>query len=149
MENNSPDFGPTEDIHANVMAFLWGPVINLSIILAVYSYRQYAIILHGLISFFVGLFSLIISLAILATTGMIDMIPDDPGNVLYNHYRVGLAAMLCIIAQILLGIMIRLFNICQFRSIVILRIRMVHKVSGYLMVILCKSNYYLIFWLND
>lgn len=46
------------------MYILWGPIINLSIILAIYTYRRYAVVAHIIISAFVGLFSLAISLNI-------------------------------------------------------------------------------------
>jgi hypothetical protein len=46
--------------------------MNFSIIMAIYSYRKYAIILHSLVSAFVSIFSLALSLQILATTGFPD-----------------------------------------------------------------------------
>ncbi len=53
------------------MYILWGPIINVSIILGIYTYRRYAVIAHIFISAFVGLFSLAISLNIPAEKGFV------------------------------------------------------------------------------
>ena len=126
------------------MAYLWGPVMNVAIFFAIYSYRTYAIIIHGVISLFVGIFSLAVSLSILYTSGF----PPSTGE-FYNHFNVGFTAMLCIIVQLLMGLALKLFNVFDFNSNLLLKLRYAHRIFGYLMVILCKSNYYIIFQQNE
>ncbi len=41
------EFGSTGEIHKHWMFYLWGPVMNIAIILAIYSYRKYAVISHA------------------------------------------------------------------------------------------------------
>jgi hypothetical protein len=62
------------------MHILWGPIINVSIILGIYTYRRYAVISHIVISAFVGILSLAISLNIPATRGY-----ADPADKAYPH----------------------------------------------------------------
>ena len=137
---NKMALGPTSDLHEQSMAYLWGPVINVAIFLALYSYRPYAILLHGLITLFVGVFSLAISLTILYNAGF-----PQPTAKLYNHFNIGFAAMLCIILQLLMGMALKLINVFDFSSALILKLSYAHKIFGYLMVLLCKANYYVIF----
>jgi hypothetical protein len=59
-------------LHKDYMSVLWGPVINLSIILGIYTYRRYAVIAHSIISGFVGIFSMIISFYIPAKKGFVE-----------------------------------------------------------------------------
>ena len=132
--------GPTASIHEATMSYLWGPVMNVAIFLAMYSYRTYTIILHGFISLLVGIFSLAVSLTILSNTGF----PPSTAK-LYNHVNIGFTAMLCIIVQLLLGLALNLFNVFDFSSGLLLKLGYAHRIFGYLMVILAKANYYVIF----
>ena len=126
------------------MAYLWGPVMNVAIFFAIYSYRTYAIIIHGLLSLFVGIFSLAISLTILYSSGFLPSTGE-----FYNHFNVGFAAILCIIFQLLMGLALKLLNVFEFSSNLVLKLRYTHRIFGYLMVILCKSNYYIIYQQNE
>lgn len=105
------EFGSTGEIHKHWMFYLWGPVMNIAIILAIYSYRKYAVISHAVISSFVGIFSLAVSLHILVTTGF----PDGTDH-LSTHYYIGFIAMLTIMIQLLLGLATKLLNIFDFGS---------------------------------
>lgn len=64
--------------------------------------------------------------------------------ILNAHYCVGIAALITISFVTLLGIMTKLLNILQAKSSTILLIRKIHMVSGYIILGLCKSNYYII-----
>ena len=74
-------YGPTTELHEEVMHILWGPIMNFAIIMAIYSYRRYAIILHSVLTAFVSLFSLILSLEILVYVR--GFVPKT--NKHYNH----------------------------------------------------------------
>lgn len=126
------------------MAYLWGPVMNVAIFLAIYAYRPYAIILHGSIALLVGIYSLAVSLTILYNTGF-----PPPTAKLYNHFNIGFAAMLCIIVQLLLGLALKLFNVFDFSSALLLKLAYAHRIFGYLMVLLCKASYYVAFQVGE
>jgi hypothetical protein len=77
---SADEFGSTIDVHMETMHILWGPIINVSIILGIYTYRRYAVISHIVISAFVGIFSLAISLNIPGSSGY-----ADPTDDVYTH----------------------------------------------------------------
>lgn len=131
-------YGPTTEIHEKAMHILWGPVINFSIILAMYSYRRYAMILHAFISTFVTIFSLIISLEILVFIG--GFVPKT--NKHYDHECIGFTAMLLVMIQVILGILMKVFNCFNFSSNLIHKLSIAHRLLGYALTVLCKVNYY-------
>ena len=129
-----------EELHESTMAILWGPVMNIAIILATYSYRTYAIILHAVIGFCVGLWTLAVSLTILAYFGF----PDSTFE-LYNHINLGFACMIFLIIQILLGFSLKILNYFDFSSNILSKLVYCHRFLGYILIILAKTNYYIIF----
>jgi hypothetical protein len=71
--NGGDDFyGDSKEAHSELMAALWCPIIDIAIILSFYTYRRYAVIIHGIVGSFICLFSVITSLAIIGKTGMLD-----------------------------------------------------------------------------
>lgn len=65
-------FGTTVDAHKTMMAIIWGPVIDIVIIIALYNYRKIWGYLHGLAGLFACVYTLATSIPILMTTGMIN-----------------------------------------------------------------------------
>lgn len=65
------DFGSTYELHSALMAIIWGPGINVAIIVVLYSYRKYYIYLHAFCGIFATVYSIATSLPILLTTGIL------------------------------------------------------------------------------
>lgn len=133
-------FGATINLHMELIHYFWGPVMNFSIILALYSYRKYANILHGLLSLAISIFSLVISLNILVHYGW----PKSTSK-LSPHFIIGFTAMMSILLTIAFSLTMKLLIICKSSSVWILRLRLMHKVMGYLTMMVAKANYYYIF----
>lgn len=155
MNQNQPNypnypllFGSTYNAHSALMAVIWGPGINVAILCAIYSYRMIWPALHGLLTLFACLFSLSTALPILVYTGILPssttIDPTTRGSAIHNHEMVGIACMAVISAQMLLGLTTKLCNIWGIPTMRILMLRKVHMIFGYTMVILCKSNSYII-----
>ena len=134
-------FGPTVHIHHKSMAYLWGPVINITIIMALYSYRVYAIAFHAIVAFTVSIFTLAVTFPIMTNAGF----PPPKIAPLYDHVILGFVCLLIIMLQVILGIFMKVGNIFDFSSNVIHKLNLVHKILGYITVILCKANYMVIF----
>lgn len=130
------------------MGIVWGPGINIAIILAIYSYRKAWPIIHGIAGTFACIYSLACTLPILFNTGIVSssstIDPKRSGPVINAHYLVGIACMVVIGLQLILGIATKLINVFQGKSNTILGVRKVHVVFGYLMVLLCKADIYII-----
>lgn len=146
-------FGSTVDSHVNVMAYIWGPGINIAIILALYSYRRYASILHGMMGAGACLFTLATVFPMLEITGVVasdnNITQDVDGYTLYVHYMIGITCIAIILASTLLGLASRLLILFSAPTNVILLIKFCHKIMGYLTAILCKSNSYVIYGISD
>jgi hypothetical protein len=93
-------FGSTGEAHAGLMAAIWGPGINIAIILAMYSYRKWWGYVHAAAGAFACLYTLGTSIPILFYTGIISK--DSNQNYKYAattlnyHYLVGIACMFVI-----------------------------------------------------
>jgi hypothetical protein len=94
-------FGSTGGAHAGLMAALWGPGINIAIILSFYSYRKWWGILHGIYGAFTCIYTLATSLPILFYTGIIPK--DSNQDLKYSaptlnlHYLVEIACLLVVL----------------------------------------------------
>jgi hypothetical protein len=129
------------------MAYIWGPVINLGIILVMYSYRIRWVVIHGLIALFAFLFTLSTSIPILKTTGVISSDSSflDEYPLLHIHYKIGIACLAVISIQVVMGIAAILMQLLQARSLYIIWMKRAHAIFGYTIIILIKSNYYINF----
>lgn len=132
------------------MAVLWGPGINLAIILAMYSYRKYYVYLHICFGVFITVYSIGTALPILFTTGIISESGKDgiTPSQMYAHYVVGISALCAIFLQAALGAATKLGNVYQFSSSSVIVLKYGHTILGYLVALLSKSNVYIIYW-ND
>jgi hypothetical protein len=138
-------YGPTGWAHANLMAYIWGPCMNIAVQLAMYRYRVWWIVLHGITGTFAFIFTVATSITILANTGLISKksaFIDEYSN-LYLHYRIGIACLVIITIQFLLGLATLLMQFCQAKSLFIVNVKKLHTIFGYIIVILIKSNYYI------
>lgn len=141
----SAAFGPTITTHMDIMAFIWGPGINVAIFLAMYNYRKWWGFLHAMAGAFAFIFTLSTGLSILATSGMI---PDDSPYldsypVLNTHYKIGITCLIVLSIQFALGLTAKIMQFSQGRSITIINLKKTHTISGYLVIILVKSNFYI------
>lgn len=141
-------FGSTAEAHAGLMDVLWGPGINIAIFLSFYSYRKWWGILHGIFGVFACIYTLATSLPILFYTGII---PKDStqnlkfgASVLNPHYLVGIACMFVIAIETVMGVITKLMYYCSTKSMTIINMKKAHAIFGYLIIILCKSDYVII-----
>lgn len=143
----SAGYGPTGDAHQALMAYLWGPVINLGIILVLYSYRIRWVVIHGLFGLFAFIFTMSTAIPILKTTGVIaaDSAFLDDYPLLDIHYRIGIVCLVIMSAQVLMGMAAILMQVFQARSLFIVRMKKLHAIFGYTIIILIKANYYINF----
>jgi hypothetical protein len=141
-------FGSTYYFHSLLMDLIWGPGINLSILIVLYSYRNYYVYAHSIFGLFATIFTIATSLPILLKTGIISTAPsgvNDSGSIIYAHYIVGIIAISSIFLVAILGIATKLMNILQASSSSIMLVRNAHRILGYLIAILAKSNIYIIY----
>lgn len=148
--DESAGYGPTGEAHQALMAYLWGPVINLGIILVLYSYRIRWVVVHGLLGLFSFIFTMCTALPILNTTGVI---PSDSGLLddypnLGIHYRIGIVCLVIMSIQVLMGMTALLMQVFQARSLIIIRMKRAHAIFGYTIIILIKANYYINFTID-
>jgi hypothetical protein len=71
------------------------------------------------------------------------------GSTIYAHYIVGIASMAAVLLLALLGIATKLSNILQLSSLTIIILKNVHRILGYMISILAKSNIYIIYGPSD
>jgi hypothetical protein len=141
-------FGSTANIHSACMGALWGPLVNLSVMIAAYSYRKYSFFTHAVFGIFACSLTLVSSIPILNTTGIV---PTDStihqhykGSTLHWHYIIGILCLIALAIEIMLGILTRLMNIAGRKSENILLLKKIHQLFGYLALVLCKINIYII-----
>lgn len=144
-------YGPTTTVHVAGMAYVWGPGINFVILLAMYRYRIWWVLLHGLGGAFACLFTLSTSIPILMKTGMIS---DGSFFLKYHprlvyHYKIGIAVFVIVSLQFLLGLISLIMQFAQARSLFIINIKKAHTIFGFLIIILIKSNFYINIKIDD
>lgn len=140
-------FGDTIYAHEDVMAEIWGPAANIAILLAYNAHRPWCVYLHGVYFLFVALFTLSTSIPILRSTGIIGRDHQSiyfDAKVLNAHYGVGISCLISISIVAMLGILTKLLNILHVKSATILQIRKLHTYFGYVILALCKANYFII-----
>ena len=135
--------------HGNFMSAIWIPCVNIAIILIIYAYRKYWVWLHMAFFVFALVITLVSSFGIYARTGMIPANSTEDygeysGNRLRGHYILGFVAIALIIAVSILGTLTKLLNIFNARSSTIILVRKIHTWSGYLAVLACKANIYIL-----
>lgn len=130
------------------MHILWGPVANIAIFLAQYSYRRYPFFVHALFGLVACIFTLATAIPMLLFTGIVQpdstISEDIEGKVLNCHYIVGITCLVAVSIVAILGIISKAVNITGGRSSTIITIRKIHHYLGLAIVILCKANIYII-----
>ena len=131
------------------MGALWSPAANIAIFLIIYAYRKYWVWLHMLFFTFAIIITLATSLPILFHTGLIPAnstktYDDFSATTMRTHYILGIVC--CIAAGLvsLLGILTKLLNVVNTRSTIILLMRRIHTWTGYIAVLSCKANIYVL-----
>lgn len=137
-------YGPTATVHLGVMAYLWGPAINIAIFFAMYRYRTWWVFIHAISGAFATLFTMASSLPLLVQNGIISddspFLDDYP--LLDIHFKIGLTCVIVISIQFLLGLLTLLLQLTKGRSIIIFNMKKIHAILGYALIILFKSNTY-------
>lgn len=64
-------YGSSSELHQLLMRYLWGPGANLAVILVLYTYRKWWVWLHALFFVATSTITLITTIPILLTTGII------------------------------------------------------------------------------
>jgi uncharacterized membrane protein len=95
----SYSFGPTIDLHTGSMYLLWCPIIDVFIIMATFSSSRFAIYAHAIGAFMVSVFSIMITLPILATNGLVSSESDLNEH---NHMLMGLTCLTLVVVQVIL-----------------------------------------------
>jgi len=141
-------FGSTGDTHAGLMAGLWGPAANIAVILVLYSYRKWWVYVHAAFFLLATIITLATSIPILTYTGIISrdstITYKYSASVLNLHYLIGITCLASITLVALTGLLTKLLNLCSAKSNTILLLRKLHSISGYLVLMLCKINNYVI-----
>jgi hypothetical protein len=131
----SYSFGPTIDLHTGSMYLLWCPIIDVFIIMATFSSSRFAIYAHAIGAFLVSVFSIMITLPILATNGLVSS-ESDPNE--HNHMLMGLTCLTLVVVQVILGVLSRIANIFPTNSVVVINFHRAHKILGICLVISAK-----------
>lgn len=140
-------FGNTIEYHKQAMAELCGPAANVAILLLLHKHNKWTVILHGIYFAFLTLFTLSTSIPIIQKTGMYDKDKKTKKSnafIIYLHYCIGIAAMVALAVATVLGLVTKLLNLFKAKSITILFWRKMHRVAGYLILAVVKTNYYVI-----
>lgn len=128
-----------QEIHNDLLPYIWTIAINVGIFLALYRYRKYTMIGHFIIGFAVACSTLIIAMPLLVDKP----IPTTP-SVRKDHFLIGIAIVAAIFLEVLLGALSKLLNFCKTPSLVIYWLGKVHRYLGYALTILCKFQVYYI-----
>ena len=140
-------YGSTAELHTLLMRYIWGPGVNVAIIIVLYTYRKWWTWVHGTLLALASLATIALSLPILVTTGIVypDMVFPTSHNrqTLYSHYAIGITCMVLMVVVSGGGFANRISYMAQLSSKTIQIIRWSHRISGYILIILCKVNYYL------
>jgi len=80
-------------------------------------------------------FSLMITLPILATSGIV---PSSNDAQAHNHILMGLVCVTLIVGMIISGVLSRLVNILPTKSALVINIHKAHKIFGLTLAILAK-----------
>ena len=131
------------------MGALWSPCANIAIFLIIYSYRKYWVWLHMLFFTFATVITLVSSLPILFHTGFIstssNKIYDDfSAATLGTHYILGLICCCAVGLVSILGVLTKLLNLCNASTNSILALRRIHTWTGYVALLACKANIYIL-----
>ena len=130
---NSPyyqkDYGPTIGLHVYLMGAIWSPLANIAILIMICTYRKYAVWVHGLFFTFATIITLACSIPIIIKAGI-------SCQSVKNMFAT--VSLFLITFNTLLGMMVKMLNICGARSSTILKVKKIHKMSGYIVVMCCK-----------
>ena len=143
------DFGSTADLHESFMGALWSPCANIAIFLIIYSYRKYWVWLHMLFFTVATIITLASSLPIVFHTGFISpsstkTYDDWSAATLATHYILGIVCCCAVALVSILGAITKLLVIINSKSTAILVLRRIHTWSGYIAVLSCKANIYVL-----
>ena len=147
-EDGYEDYGSTGGLHASMMGALWSPCANIAIILIIYSYRKYWVWVHMAYFTFATIITLVSSIPIWFYTGLIPrdspIVYDDySAGTLNTHYILGMVCCGLVVIASLIGVLTKVLNICNARSVTIIWVRRIHTWFSYVTVWACKVNCYI------
>lgn len=129
------------------MPYLWGPVINVSIFIVRHFYGKLALLFHILVGLISVIFTFASSIPINRSADVDSMSVKYLETYVNNitiHYRIGIACIFILGFEVIIGVSNRIMNMIGGRSILIIRLKKLHKLLGYIILILCKTNIYVI-----
>ena len=137
-------WGPTSSLHKMWLPWIWGPAATVAVILALFSFKKLSIWLHGIFFLFATIMTLVTSIPILTFAGIV---PADstkqykyPTHILNAHMILGITCFSVVAVVTVMGITIQLLKLFNGRTSIILLLKKMHRILGYLIVLLCKSN---------
>ena len=138
-------FGDTVNLHILLLRYLWGPGANVLIILVLYSYRKWWAWVHGVLLSLSALLTIAITFPMLIAGGY----PYPPDNAkpnqikLYRHASIGVTCMVLMVVVSAGGLINKMGMLANTSPKTVQKLRWGHRIGGYILLILLKSNYYL------
>ena len=137
-------WGPTSGLHKMWMPWLWGPAASVAVFLAFFTFRKISTWIHGLFFLFATIMTLVTSIPILTFAGIV---PADstkhykyPTNILNAHMIIGITCFSVVALVTILGLATQLLKFFNGRSSLLLLLKKIHAILGYLILLLCKAN---------
>lgn len=130
---------PFQDIHEELLPYMWTIAINIGIFLALYRYRKYSMVGHFLIGLGVACCTLITSMPLLLDKP----IPTAP-SVRTTHIYIGIAIVAAIFLEVVVGSLSKILNFFKTPSLLIYWLGKFHRYFGYALTLLCKFQVYYI-----
>ena len=120
------------------MPILWSVLINTFVILATFSSSRLCIYIHAFGTFLVTATTLLFT--IMLSQGL-SYEMNQPFSMTLHYYMGNICLMLSLL-QVFFGLFTRVTNVLQLSSQVIRYLRRVHKITGIILLILCKFQVY-------
>jgi hypothetical protein len=137
-------WGPTSNLHKMFMPWLWGPAASVAVFLAFFTFRKISIWLHGLFFLFATIMTLVTSIPILTFAGIVPANSTKqykyPTNILNAHMIIGITCFSVVGLVTILGITTQILKFFNGRSRLLILLKKMHKILGYLILLLCKTN---------
>lgn len=137
-------WGPTSGLHKMWLPWIWGPAASVAVILALFTFKKISIWIHGIFFLFATIMTLVTSIPILTYAGIV---PADstkqykyPTNILNAHMIIGITCFSVVCLVTVLGITTQLLKLFNGKSSLLILLKKIHTILGYLILLLCKIN---------
>ena len=147
IDNLQGKYGETLDLHILLMRYLWGPGANVAVTLALYTYRKWWSWLHGTLLTLAAVLTIAITFPMMISAGFPYPNPDNPTAFqikIYKHASIGVTCMTLMVVIAFGGILNKMAFMANLNPKTVQKIKWGHRIGGYILLILCKANYYLV-----